>query len=57
MTLAFFCLSSLELLGALDKEISEQDRLDWIEWIYAQQIRLDSKGMFYKEHIHVCILE
>ncbi|KAI9256502.1 protein geranylgeranyltransferase-like protein type I beta subunit [Phascolomyces articulosus] len=49
MTLAFFCLSSLELLGALEKEISEQDRLDWIEWIYAQQIRLDSKGL-NREH-------
>ncbi|KAI9489679.1 geranylgeranyl transferase type-1 subunit beta-like protein [Zychaea mexicana] len=49
MTLAFFCLASLELLGALDTAISAQDKLDWIEWIYAQQIRLDTKGL-NREH-------
>ncbi|KAI9315000.1 geranylgeranyl transferase type-1 subunit beta-like protein [Dichotomocladium elegans] len=38
MTLAFFCLGALELLGELQTAISKQDKLDWIEWIYAQQI-------------------
>lgn len=38
MTLAFFCLGGLELLGALDSEISDHNKKDWIEWIYAQQI-------------------
>lgn len=38
MTLGFFCLAALELLGALETAVSEQDRKDWIEWIYAQQI-------------------
>lgn len=39
MTLAFFCLASLELLGALETAVSERNRKDWIEWIYAQQIK------------------
>ncbi|ORY92371.1 protein geranylgeranyltransferase type I beta subunit [Syncephalastrum racemosum] len=39
MTLAFFCLASLELLGALETAVSERNRSDWIEWIYAQQIK------------------
>ena len=44
MTLAFFCLSALELLGALDTSVSEQNKKDWIDWIYAQQIKLDAEG-------------
>lgn len=38
MTLAYFCLGGLELLGALDTVISEQNKQDWIDWIYSQQI-------------------
>ena len=38
MTLAFFGLSGLDITGFLDTELKEQDRKDWIEWIYAQQI-------------------
>ncbi|KAI8149433.1 terpenoid cyclases/protein prenyltransferase alpha-alpha toroid [Fennellomyces sp. T-0311] len=49
MTLAYFCLSSLELLGALDTSISDQNKKDWIDWIYAQQIKPDSKGL-NREH-------
>lgn len=38
MTLAFFCLSSLSLLGELDSNVSEQNKKDWVDWIYAQQV-------------------
>ncbi|RUP50061.1 geranylgeranyl transferase type-1 subunit beta-like protein [Jimgerdemannia flammicorona] len=42
MTLAFFCLSGLELLGVLDEEISAADKQDYVDWIYAQQILPDT---------------
>jgi hypothetical protein len=38
MTLAFFCLSALDLLGALDEHVTAQDKKDWIDWVYAMQI-------------------
>ena len=38
MTLAFFCLSGLDLLGVLERETTEERRKTWIDWIYAQQI-------------------
>lgn len=38
MTLAFFCLGALGLLGELDNSISQQNKSDWIDWIYAQQV-------------------
>lgn len=38
MTLAFFCLGALSLLGELDQCVSQQNKSDWIEWIYAQQV-------------------
>lgn len=41
MTLAFFCLGSLSLLGQLDTVVSEKDRKEWIDWIYAQQVLPD----------------
>ncbi|KAH8554271.1 protein geranylgeranyltransferase-like protein type I beta subunit [Umbelopsis sp. PMI_123] len=41
MTLAFFCLGSLSLLDQLDTVISDKDRKDWIDWIYAQQVLPD----------------
>ena len=44
MTLAFFCLSGLDLLGALESEIPEERRKIWIDWIYAQQILPDEKN-------------
>ncbi|KAG0233543.1 hypothetical protein BGW42_007378 [Actinomortierella wolfii] len=37
LSLGCFVLSALELLGALDEVVTEKDRKDWIEWIYAQQ--------------------
>jgi prenyltransferase beta subunit len=41
MTLAFFCLGSLSLLGQIDTVVAGKDRKDWIEWIYAQQVLPD----------------
>ena len=37
MSLAYFALSSLDILGALDK-LSPDDRAANIRWIYAQQL-------------------
>lgn len=34
LTLAFFILSALDLLGCLEARISEQERRDYIDWIY-----------------------
>ncbi|KAI8388720.1 terpenoid cyclases/protein prenyltransferase alpha-alpha toroid [Radiomyces spectabilis] len=52
MTLAFFCLAGLELLGATDKVISDQNKHDWIDWIYAQQIlpTKDNENELNKTH-------
>ncbi|KAI8059086.1 geranylgeranyltransferase type I beta subunit [Gongronella butleri] len=44
MTLAFFCLGGLAMLGALDASVTEQNKQDWIDWIYAQQIRPSDDG-------------
>ncbi|KAI8350360.1 geranylgeranyltransferase type I beta-subunit-like protein [Choanephora cucurbitarum] len=38
MTLAFFALGGLSLLGELDNNVSDENKRDWIEWIYAQQV-------------------
>ena len=43
ITLVFFALSGIDLLGCLDKEISQDTRDDWIDWIYSLQI-FDSVG-------------
>ncbi|KAI1301543.1 Geranylgeranyl transferase type-1 subunit beta [Halotydeus destructor] len=38
LTVAFFAISGLELLDALDTVLKEKDKSDIIKWIYAQQI-------------------
>lgn len=38
MTLAMFPLGSLTLLDQLDSSITPENKKDWIEWIYAQQL-------------------
>lgn len=38
MTLAFFCLGALSLLGELDNSVTDENKHDWIEWVYAQQV-------------------
>ena len=41
MTLLFFALSGLDLLGSLDDIVSAEEKKNIIEWIYAQQILPD----------------
>lgn len=43
MTLLFFAISGLDLLGALDSSVSEEEKSSIVEWIYAQQV-LPDKG-------------
>ncbi|KAI8848912.1 terpenoid cyclases/protein prenyltransferase alpha-alpha toroid [Chytridium lagenaria] len=51
MTLAFFGLSGLDLLQALDEEIGAETKRGWIEWIYAQQVHPDPND---SESIKLC---
>lgn len=39
MTLAYFLVASLDLIGALFTDTTEQDRAGWIEWVWDQQLR------------------
>eukprot|EP01112_Ceratiomyxa_fruticulosa_P023448 TRINITY_DN895_c0_g2_i1.p1 TRINITY_DN895_c0_g2~~TRINITY_DN895_c0_g2_i1.p1 ORF type:complete len:360 (-),score=53.02 TRINITY_DN895_c0_g2_i1:27-1106(-) len=41
MTLVYFALSGLDVLGVLEKSVNEKNRHEWIEWIYSQQIQPD----------------
>jgi hypothetical protein len=38
MIIAFYCLSSLDVLDQLDAKSKKSDRDQWREWIWAQQI-------------------
>eukprot|EP00126_Sphaerothecum_destruens_P012979 Sdes_comp22208_c0_seq1m20710 len=38
MSLVFFSLSGLDLLGTLEDVLSPQDKASYIEWIYSQQV-------------------
>ena len=38
MTLAYFCLGGLDLLGKVADALSESQRRDCVDWIYRQQI-------------------
>ncbi|KAI9632119.1 terpenoid cyclases/protein prenyltransferase alpha-alpha toroid [Dioszegia hungarica] len=37
ITIAYFCLSGLDLLGALEKKTTEEQRKGWVEWIWSLQ--------------------
>ncbi|TYJ57561.1 hypothetical protein B9479_001643 [Cryptococcus floricola] len=39
ITIAYFCLSALDLLGALQDKTSEEQRNGWIDWIWTLQAR------------------
>ena len=43
VTIAYFALSGLDLLGALHE--IEKDKTDIIEWIYSLQVLPNSSGM------------
>ena len=38
MTLVFFTLSGLDLLGTLDKKIKPKQKQEIVDWIYALQV-------------------
>ena len=38
MTMLYFCLSGLDVLGALQAKVGEKEAKEIIEWIYAQQV-------------------
>ena len=38
LTLGFFCIAALDLLGCLHTETTEEDRTGWINWIYKNQL-------------------
>ncbi|RHZ89892.1 hypothetical protein Glove_9g99 [Diversispora epigaea] len=51
MTLTFFALSGLDLLGVLETEIPKERRDQWVNWIYAQQILPDENNPEINEKI------
>lgn len=38
VAVGFYCLGALDLIGLLDKKVSEADREAWRNWIWAQQV-------------------
>ncbi|EPQ26672.1 uncharacterized protein PFL1_05652 [Pseudozyma flocculosa PF-1] len=46
LTLAYFALSSLDLLGAIEGKISQADRAEYADWIYEQQCSAERGGGF-----------
>ncbi|KAF0408180.1 Geranylgeranyl transferase type-1 subunit beta [Gigaspora margarita] len=51
MTLAFYSLSGLDLLGVLETEFTQERINNWIDWIYAQQILPDENNPELNERI------
>lgn len=39
ITIAFFCISGLDLLGTLEDETTPEERAGWVEWIWRLQSR------------------
>ncbi|KAJ3384313.1 Geranylgeranyl transferase type-1 subunit beta [Entophlyctis sp. JEL0112] len=38
MAMAFYAISGLDICNAVSANISDKDRADWIDWVYAQQV-------------------
>ncbi|CCJ28302.1 unnamed protein product [Pneumocystis jirovecii] len=38
MSIVFFCVSSLDLLGSLETSTTSAQRKEWIEWVYSFQV-------------------
>ncbi|KAG5437522.1 hypothetical protein PCANB_000950 [Pneumocystis canis] len=38
MSMAFFCISSLDLLGSLEKSTTPLQRKSWVNWVYSFQV-------------------
>lgn len=39
MTISYFLLASLDLLGTLNEVTTEVEREGWIQWVWDQQLR------------------
>ncbi|KAF9413787.1 Geranylgeranyl transferase type-1 subunit beta [Podila epigama] len=50
LVLGMYSLAALELLGELEDKVTEANRKDWIEWIYAQQRIPSSTGEDSDDH-------
>ncbi|KZO96764.1 terpenoid cyclases/Protein prenyltransferase [Calocera viscosa TUFC12733] len=46
MMVAYYCLSSLDLLSGLDEKVSKDEKSDWITWIWSQYISDDQLAGF-----------
>lgn len=46
MTLAYFCLGALDLLDLIETKLSSQERQEYIDWIYDQQLDQEHGGGF-----------
>ncbi|KAN0062761.1 geranylgeranyl transferase type-1 subunit beta [Thecaphora frezii] len=46
MTLAYFALSSLDLLGAVEEKLKPEERSEYVDWIYEQQCPAELGGGF-----------
>jgi geranylgeranyl transferase type-1 subunit beta len=46
MTLAYFCLGALDLLGVLDLKVDLEEQREYVDWIYAQQLDALKGGGF-----------
>ncbi|KAJ3189495.1 Geranylgeranyl transferase type-1 subunit beta [Gaertneriomyces sp. JEL0708] len=42
--LGYFCVSALDILNALDTEITGEQRKAWIDWVYSQQLEGGFRG-------------
>jgi len=46
MTLAYFCLSALDLIESEDAALSDEERAAYRDWVYAQQLSASNGGGF-----------
>lgn len=46
MTLSYFCLGALDLLDAIQTKLTEEERQEYIDWIYDQQLDQEHGGGF-----------
>lgn len=51
ITIAYFCLSGLDLLGALLEKTTEEQRQGWTEWIWRLQCRQLVHALLTKQQL------
>lgn len=52
MTLVFFTISGLDLLGTLDRKISPEQKKEIIDWIYSLQVVVPTPPGAKSDHNH-----